>query len=337
MNSDLRLDDKIYVAGHRGMVGSALLRCLSAKGYQNLVTRTHAELDLTRQAAVEQFFAQERPDHVLVAAARVGGILANNTYRAEFIYSNLMIATNIIHAAYTQHVNKLLFLGSSCIYPKLAPQPIKEDALLTGALESTNEPYAVAKIAAIKMCASYNQQYGTNFLSVMPTNLYGPGDNYDTQNSHVLPALIRKIHQAKVDGAAAVTVWGSGTPRREFLYSEDLADACVFLMENFSATDVGEVVNIGTGEDITIAALARTVARIIGFDGSFVFDTGKPDGTPRKVLDVSKLAQLGWRASTVLEDGIRRTYHDYLARFDPTYSSVDLLSTTWRDASAEAR
>ena len=331
----MRIDDKIYVAGHRGMVGAALMGCLRAKGYQNILTRTHDQLDLTRQATVDDFFAQERPDYIFVAAAKVGGILANNTYRAEFIYSNMMIAANVIHAAYTQHAKKLLFLGSSCIYPKFAPQPIHEDALLTGTLEPTNEAYAVAKIAAIKMCASYNQQYGTNFLSVMPTNLYGPGDNYDAQNSHVLPALIRKIHQAKVEGAPAVTVWGSGSPRREFLYSEDLAQACVFLMENYSALDVGELVNIGTGEDITIADLAKTIASIVGYDGNFLFDTSKPDGTPRKVLDVSKLGRLGWRASMSLKDGIRRTYDDYLLRFHPASSQLGSVSNNRLDASAD--
>lgn len=322
MNREMRLDDKIYVAGHCGMVGSALVRCLSAKGYNNIVTRTHAELDLTRQSSVEKFIARERPDHVFVAAARVGGILANDTYRGEFIYNNMMIAINLIHASYEQRAKKLLFLGSSCIYPKFAPQPIAEGALLTGALERTNESYAVAKIAAIKMCAAYNQQHGTNFMSVMPANLYGPGDNYDAQSAHVFPTLIRKIHQAKVDGAPTATLWGSGTPRREFLYSEDLADACVFLMENYSANDVGEVVNVGTGEDITIVELARTMARVIGYDGRFDFDTSKPDGTPRKVLDVSRLRHFGWRASTSLEDGIRRAYNDYLGSLDSIHSTA---------------
>lgn len=296
---------KIYVAGHRGLVGSAILRKLRAEGYSNIVTRTHQELDLTNQQAVYQFFEVERPEYVFLAAAKVGGILANSTYPADFIRENLLIQTNVIDAAYRYGVKKLLFLGSSCIYPKFAPQPIKEEYLLTGALEPTNEPYAVAKIAGIKMCQAYNKQYGTNFISVMPTNLYGPGDNFDLETSHVLPALIRKFHEAKVTGAPYVVVWGSGTPRREFLHVDDLADACVFLMNNY---DSSEIINIGVGEDLTIAELAQLIKKIVGYKGEIVFDRTKPDGTPRKLLDVSKLFNLGWRPRIRLEDGIRSTY-----------------------------
>ncbi len=319
-------DAKIYVAGHRGLVGSALLRTLQAKGYTRLITRTHAELDLSDQAAVEAFFASERPDYVFLAAAKVGGILANNTYPAEFIRDNLAIQTNVIHAAWKHGVKRLLFLGSSCIYPKHCPQPMREEYLLTGPLEPTNRPYAIAKIAGIEMCWSYNRQYGTRFLAVMPTNLYGPGDNYHPENSHVIPALIRKFHTAKVNNHPRVTVWGTGTPRREFLYSDDLADACVFLMrlppEQFdallgsdeAATGVfmPPLINIGVGEDLTIRELAQLVRRVVGFEGDIEFDPSKPDGTPRKLLDVSRLSGLGWRASTPLESGLTAAYADYL-------------------------
>jgi GDP-L-fucose synthase len=313
MNKPMQSTARIYVAGHRGLVGSALMRRLQTGGYTNLVTRTHAELDLTRQQPVEEFFATEKPEFVFLAAAKVGGIHANNTYPADFIYQNLMIETNIIHAAYVNKVRKLLFLGSSCIYPKNAPQPMKEEYLLTGLLEPTNEPYALAKIAGIKMCAAYNRQYGTNFISVMPTNLYGPGDNYDLQNSHVLPALIRKMHEARERGDKEAVVWGTGTPRREFLYSDDMADACVFLMENSHARDIGEFVNIGVGKDVTIRELAELVAKTVGFKGRLVFDSTKPDGTPQKLLEVSRLTQLGWRAKTSLCDGIQSAYQDYSA------------------------
>ena len=314
MNNAMQPSAKIYVAGHRGLVGSALVRRLQAGGYTNLVTRTHAELDLTDQPAVATFFATEKPEYVFLAAAKVGGIHANNTYPADFIYQNLVIETNIIHAAYLNKVRKLLFLGSSCIYPKNAPQPMKEEYLLTGLLEPTNEPYALAKIAGIKMCAAYNRQYGTNFISVMPTNLYGPGDSYDLQNSHVLPALIRKMHEAKARGDTQAVVWGTGTPRREFLYSDDMADACVFLMEKSDATDIGEFVNIGVGVDVTIRELAELVAKTTGFKGRLVFDTTKPDGTPQKLLDVSRLNFLGWKPKTSLHDGLRKTHESYLHR-----------------------
>jgi GDP-L-fucose synthase len=304
--------DKIYVAGHRGLVGSAIVRNLQAKGYQNILTRTHAELDLIDQAAVRRFFETEKPDHVFLAAAKVGGILANNTYPADFIYQNLMIQSNIIHASYQNGVKKLLFLGSSCIYPKQAPQPMREEHLLTGPLEATNEPYAIAKIAGIKMCGAYNRQYGTDYLSVMPTNLYGPGDNYDLDTSHVMPALIRKMHEAKQRGDKTAKVWGSGTPKREFLYSDDMADACVYLMQHCAAKDVGEFVNIGVGEDVTIRELAKLVAKTVGFEGGLVFDTSKPDGTPQKLLDVSRLTGLGWRAKTGLNEGVIKAYQNYL-------------------------
>jgi GDP-L-fucose synthase len=308
MNSD----SKIYVAGHRGLVGSAIVRRLRADGRSNLLLRTHAELDLLDQRTVDEFFGRERPEYVFLAAAKVGGIHANNTYRADFIYQNLMIESNIIHASYRHGVKKLMFLGSSCIYPKHAPQPMKEEHLLTGLLEPTNEPYAIAKIAGIKMCDAYNRQYGTNFMSVMPTNLYGLGDNYDLQNSHVLPALIRKMHEAKQQNAREVVVWGSGTPKREFLYSEDMADACVFLMEKYNAADIGEFVNIGSGREITIRELAELVAGIVGFRGQLVFDASKPDGTPRKLLDVSRLYSLGWKPKTGFREGIAKAYADYL-------------------------
>jgi GDP-L-fucose synthase len=310
----MKPDSRIYIAGHRGLVGSALMRRLKAGGYANIVTRTHSELDLVDQAAVNTFFKSEKPEYVFLAAAKVGGIHANNTYRADFIYQNLMIESNIIHAAYLNGVKKLLFLGSSCIYPKLAPQPMKEEHLLTGLLEATNEPYAIAKIAGIKMCGAYNSQYGTNYISAMPTNLFGPGDNYDLQNSHVLPALIRKMHEAKTNGGKEVVVWGTGTPQREFLYSDDLADACVFLMESRNAKDIGEFVNIGSGREVTIRELAELVAEVVGFNGRLVFDSSKPDGTPRKLLDVSRLHSLGWQSVTSLHDGVKKAYADYLTR-----------------------
>ena len=308
----MKPDRKVYVAGHRGLVGSAIVRRMQAGGYSDIIRRTHAELDLTDQRAVNDFFEKEKPEYAFIAAAKVGGIYANNTYRADFIYQNLMIESNLIHASYRHGVKKLLFLGSSCIYPKLAPQPMKEDHLLTGLLEPTNEPYAIAKIAGIKMCGAYNRQYGTNFMSAMPTNLYGPGDNYDLKNSHVLPALIRRMHEAKVQGDKEVVVWGSGAPKREFLYSDDLADACVFLMERCSAADIGEFINIGVGREITIRELAELIAEIVGFRGKLVFDSSKPDGTPRKLLDVSRFQALGWQAKTSFREGITKAYADYL-------------------------
>ena len=304
----MHYSDKIYVAGHRGMVGSALIRRLKQEGYGNIIQRTSSALDLRNQAAVAQFFETEQPDYVFLAAARVGGIVANNTYRAEFIYDNLMIESNIIHQAYKAGVKKLLFLGSSCIYPKMAPQPLKEEYLLSGYLEATNEPYAIAKIAGIKLCESYRDQYGCNFISVMPTNLYGPNDNYDLHNSHVLPALIRKFHEAKENGSNEVVIWGSGAPRREFLHADDLADACVFLMKHYNERSP---VNIGTGEDISILQLAELVKNITGFEGRIVLDATKPDGTPRKLLDVRKLHALGWQHSISLEEGIRAVYDEY--------------------------
>jgi GDP-L-fucose synthase len=302
---------KIYVAGHRGMVGSAIARRLASAGYANVLTRTHAELDLTRQESVEQFFAHERPEYTFVAAARVGGIHANNTCRAEFIYQNLMIEANIVHAAWQAGVQRLLFLGSSCIYPRDCPQPINEEYLLTGPLEQTNEPYAIAKIAGIKLCENYNRQYGTRYVSVMPTNLYGPNDNYDLNSSHVLPALIRKAHEAKLRGTGELVVWGSGKPMREFLYVDDMADACVFLME--SGIKEG-LFNVGTGEDVTIFDLAHTVMDVVGFKGKIVFDSSKPDGTPRKLLNVDRMRGLGWQARTSLRDGIALSYADFLAK-----------------------
>ena len=305
--------EKIYVAGHRGLAGSAIVRRLQSGGYRNVVARTHAELDLADAAAVRSFFEKERPLHVFLAAAKVGGILANSTHPAEFIYENLAIQTNVIEASRRAGVKKLLFLGSSCIYPKHAPQPMKEEHLLTGALEPTNEPYAVAKIAGIKMCAAYNRQYGTDYLAVMPTNLYGPGDRYDLQNGHVAAALLRRMHEAKLAGAATVTIWGSGTPRREFLHCDDFADAAVFLMERHHAKDLGEFINVGTGSDVTIAELAREIAAVVGFRGALVYDRSKPDGTPRKLLDVSRLAKLGWTTRTPLREGLARTYEHYRA------------------------
>ena len=298
---------KIYIAGHRGMVGSSILRALKAEGYSDFLLKTSAELDLRNQQAVADFFAFEKPDYVFLAAAKVGGIVANNTYRADFIYENMMIQSNVIHQAYLNGVKKLLFLGSSCIYPKLAPQPLKEEYLLTGLLEPTNEPYAIAKIEGIKMCDAYREQYGCNFISVMPTNLYGPNDNYDLTNSHVLPALIRKLTTAKRDGKTSVTIWGTGAPKREFLHADDLASACLFLIETYNESGL---VNIGVGEDISIIDLARLVKKIIGFEGEILTDTTKPDGTPRKLMDVSKLADLGWRSSITLEEGIRKVYNE---------------------------
>ena len=316
---------RIYIAGHRGLVGSAIVRRLQAGGYTRLITRTHAELDLTDERATRAFFEAERPDHVFLAAARVGGIVANSRHPAEFIRDNLAIQTNVIHAAYLAGVQRLLFLGSSCIYPKLAPQPMKEQDLLTGPLEPTNRPYALAKIAGIEMCWSYNRQYGTRYLAAMPTNLYGPGDNYHPTHSHVIPALLRKFHEAKVRGDASVSVWGSGAPRREFLYSGDMADACVFLMnlpdarygallgsdETVSGRFEPPLVNIGVGADLTIAELAALVARVVGYRGGIVYDASKPDGTPRKLMDVSLLNAAGWKASTPLEAGLRVAYAEF--------------------------
>jgi len=311
----MHLDSRIYIAGHRGLVGSAIHRELLRRGHRNIVTRTHRELNLLEEVAVEGFFSSERPDYVFLAAAKVGGILANNTYPADFIRDNLVMQTNAIEASRNAEVKRLLFLGSSCIYPKLCPQPIKEEYLLTGPLEPTNRPYALAKIAGIEMCWSYNRQYGTRYLAAMPTNLYGPGDNFDLASSHVLPALIRKAAEAKAGGAQELVVWGTGTPRRELLYSDDLAEACCFLMDldeerfgSLLSEDAPPLINIGTGEDVTIRELAETVARVLEFDGSLVFDTTKPDGTPRKLMDVTRLHQLGWQHKVGLEEGIRRTW-----------------------------
>jgi GDP-L-fucose synthase len=298
----------IFVAGHRGMVGSAILRRLQRDGYTNLLLRTSSELDLRNQAAVRAFFEKETPEYVFLAAAKVGGILANNTYRAEFLQDNLLIQSNVIHEAHRNGCKKLLFLGSSCIYPKLAPQPLKEEYLLTGLLEPTNEPYAIAKIAGIKMCEAYRDQYGSNFIAAMPTNLYGPNDNFDLQSSHVLPALIRKFHEAKMQGRDTVEIWGTGTPLREFLHVDDLADACLFLMHTYNGRTF---VNVGFGEDLSIQALARMIKDIVGFHGALVFDTSKPDGTPRKLMDVTRLKDLGWKASISLESGIRDVYENH--------------------------
>lgn len=306
---------KVYIAGHRGMVGSALTRKMEAEGFSNFVTRRSKELDLRNQTAVNEFFQAEKPNYVILAAAKVGGILANNTYRAEFIYDNLMMEANVINAAHKSGVEKLLFLGSSCIYPKMAPQPLKEDYLLTGLLEPTNEPYAIAKIAGIKMCDAYRAQYGCNFISVMPTNLYGPNDNYDLKNSHVLPALLRKFHEAKENNAPAVTMWGTGSPKREFLHVDDLADACYYLMENYNEEGL---VNIGTGEDIAILDLAKMIKKIVGYEGEIQHDLSKPDGTPRKLMNVDKLKSLGWEAQIPLEEGIKAVYKDVKQIFTPT-------------------
>ncbi len=313
---------KIYIAGHRGLVGSALIKALIKQGYSNLVTRTHAELDLTDQAAVKDFFASEKPKYVLLAAAKVGGIHANNTYPAEFIHENLAIQTNVIHQSYVNGVKRLLFLGSSCIYPRDCPQPIKEEYLLTGPLEATNRPYALAKIAGIEMCWSYNRQYGTQYLAVMPTNLYGPGDNYHSENSHVIPALIRRFHEAKINGSANVTIWGSGTPHREFLYSEDMANACIFLMKlphiqfhNLLSTDrhqdVAPLINIGVGEDMSINELVTHIKSIVGYEGEIIYDRTQPDGTMRKLMDISRLHSLGWQAHTPFTEGLVNTYQDF--------------------------
>ena len=302
-------DSKIYIAGHRGMVGSAIHRKLQEKGFTNFVLKTSKELDLRNQQAVSDFFQNEKPEYVFLAAAKVGGIIANNTYRADFLYENLAIQNNVIHGAYETDVKKLMFLGSSCIYPKLAPQPLKEEYLLSGFLEETNEPYAIAKIAGIKLCEAYRMQYGCDFISVMPTNLYGPNDNYDLQNSHVLPAMIRKFHEAKAIENETVTLWGTGSPMREFLHADDLAEACAYLMENYSEP---ELINVGTGTDVTIKELAETVCKIVGFEGKLVWDTTKPDGTPRKLMDVSKINKLGWQAKTSLAEGIKLAYADFL-------------------------
>lgn len=304
----MNISDKIYVAGHRGMVGSAIVRALKAKGFENFVLRTSKELDLRNQAEVNAFFETEKPQYVFLAAAKVGGIQANNIYRAEFLYDNLVIESNVIHAAHVNKVEKLLFLGSSCIYPKMAEQPLREESLLTGLLESTNEPYAIAKIAGIKLCEAYRDQYGDNFISAMPTNLYGPNDNYDLNNSHVLPALIRKFHEAKAEGTPKVEIWGSGKPMREFLHVDDLATACVFLMETYNDK---MFVNIGTGVDVTIAELADTIMHTVGFKGSLTYDSSKPDGTPRKLMDVSKINNLGWKHSIDLKQGIESVYKSY--------------------------
>jgi len=307
-------ESAVYVAGHRGLVGSAIVRRLREKGYRRLILRTRGELDLRDQAAVRAFFERERPEFVFLAAAKVGGIYANATYPAEFIYDNLAIQTNVIEAAYRFGVRKLMFLGSSCIYPKFAPQPMREEHLLTGALEPTNEPYAIAKIAGLKMCEAYNRQYGTDFLAVMPTNLYGIGDNFDLRTSHVIPALIRKFHEAKRDGAASVEIWGTGDTRREFLFADDLADACIFLMENYSANQIGGFVNVGTGTEITIRGLANMIQRIVGFTGEIQYDPQKPEGMTRKLLDISRLTALGWKPSVSLEEGLRRTYEWFVRK-----------------------
>jgi GDP-L-fucose synthase len=318
MSETITLDSKIYVAGHRGMVGSAIARRLEPGGYRYVVTRTRDELALLDQAAVREFVRAERPEYIFIAAAKVGGIHANNVYRADFIYQNLTIETNLIQAAHEAGVGRLLFLGSSCIYPRDCPQPIKEEYLLTGPLEQTNEPYAIAKIAGIKLCESYNRQFRTRYICAMPTNLYGVGDNYHPENSHVLPALIRRMHEAKVGGSKSVTVWGSGTPRREFLHSDELADACVFMMERndrlVNGNDRVPLYNVGCGEDVTIRELAETVRDVVGFEGELLFDSSKPDGTPRKLLDVSRLGDMGWRARVPLSEGIAIAYHDFLKR-----------------------
>lgn len=301
-------ESKIFVAGHRGMVGSAIVRKLTREGFTNVIVRTHRELDLKNQTAVADFFESEKPEYVVLAAARVGGIHANNVYRAEFIYDNLIIEANVIHQSYLSKVTKLLFLGSSCIYPKMAPQPLKEEYLLSGPLEYTNEPYAVAKIAGIKLCEAYRSQYGCDFISAMPTNLYGPNDNYDLENAHVLPSLLRKFHEAKLDGKPSVEIWGSGTPMREFLHVDDLADACFFLLNNYSSSGT---VNIGTGKDISIRDLALMIKKITGYEGELTFNTSKPDGTPKKLLDVSRLREIGFSYKIELEDGITRVYEEY--------------------------
>jgi GDP-L-fucose synthase len=305
----MNLDSRIFVAGHNGMVGAAIVRKLEKLGYTNIITMSRNKLNLLDQSEVDNFFRKIGPEYVFLAAAKVGGIKANRDMKADFIYENIMIQTNIIKSSYSYDVKKLIFLGSSCIYPKYCKQPIKEEYLMTGELESTNDAYAIAKIAGIKMCQSYNEQYGTNFISVMPTNLYGPNDNYDLNNSHVLPAMIRKFHEAKVEGKDSVEIWGTGTPKREFLYVEDLADACLFLMNNYSGS---EIVNIGTGQDVTIADLAVGISKVVGYEGGIHFNTSMPDGTPRKLLDVSRLEKIGWKYSTSLKEGIEKTYKDYV-------------------------
>ncbi|MEZ2333982.1 GDP-L-fucose synthase family protein [Mucilaginibacter sp. RCC_168] len=305
-------NSRIYIAGHKGMVGSAIYRKLHKEGFDNIITRNSSELDLRDQRTVTEFFDTEKPDYVFLAAAKVGGIIANNTYRADFLYENLQIQNNVIHSSYVNEVKKLMFLGSSCIYPKLAPQPLKEDYLLTGLLEQTNEPYAIAKIAGIKMCDAYRDQYGCNFISVMPTNLYGYNDNYHPQNSHVLPALIRRFHEAKVQGSSDVTIWGTGSPMREFLFADDLAEACYYLMQNY---DEAGLVNIGTGKDLSIKDLAILIKKIIGYEGEIKFDASKPDGTPRKLMDVSKLHSKGWKHTVELEEGIKLAYQDFLSKY----------------------
>lgn len=305
------LTDKIYISGHKGLVGSAIVRALEEKGFTNLVYRTSKELDLRNQSAVNDFFETEKPQFVFLAAGKVGGIVANNTYRADFLYDNLLIVANIVHAAFANNVTKLLFLGSSCIYPKMAPQPIKEEYLLTGALEYTNEPYAIAKIAGIKLCENFREQYGANYISVMPTNLYGINDNYHPENSHVLPALIRRFHEAKISGLKEVVIWGSGNPRREFLYSDDLADACLFLMDEYNEKGI---INIGCGEDISIKELAEIVKEVTAYNGNLIFDTSRPDGTPRKLLDVSKIHKLGWHHKIALKQGLKTAYQDFLTK-----------------------
>jgi GDP-L-fucose synthase len=315
----MEIGDPIYIAGHKGLVGSAVARRLKDRGFGNLILRDHGELDLTRQADVEEFFRTERPEYVVLAAGKVGGILANSSYPGDFIYQNLAIALNVIHAAHKSGVRKLINLGSSCIYPKLAPQPLKEEYLLTGPLESSNEAYAVAKIAGVKLCAHLNHQYKTNFLSVMPTNLYGINDNYDPSSSHVFPALIRKIHEAK-EKHEGVTLWGDGSPYREFLFADDLADALILLLQKYDAADVGEIINVGTGKDITIKDLAQLIAEVIGYKGGFTWDVSKPNGTPRKLLDVSKITALGWTAKTGLREGIERAYRDYLKNRSSAYA-----------------
>lgn len=312
----MRKDAKIYVAGHRGLVGSAIVRALEEKGYHNLIYRTSSELDLRQQSAVQHFFAEEKPDYVFLAAAKVGGILANSTYPAQFLYDNLMIQANVIEAAYRNKIDKLLFLGSTCIYPKLAPQPLQETYLLTGPLEETNEAYAIAKISGIKLCGSYNREYGTNYLSLMPTNLYGPNDNFDLGTSHVMPALMRKIHEAKMMRQSTVTVWGSGNPLREFLHVDDMAQACIFVTEHVKAEKAGEFINIGTGVEITIRDLALLLCEVIGFEGKLIFDPSKPDGTPRKLTDVSKIHHLGWKHRIELREGIQDTYQWYLKQME---------------------
>jgi len=319
--SSMQKTDKIYIAGHRGMVGSAIVRKLQQEGFTNFVFRSSSELDLRNQQPVNDFFAAEKPAYVFLAAAKVGGIIANNTYRAEFLYDNLLIESNIIHASYLNKVQKLMFLGSSCIYPKLAPQPLKEEYLLTGLLEHTNEPYAIAKIAGIKLCDAYRDQYGCNYISVMPTNLYGPNDNYNLTTSHVLPALIRKFHEAKLNNEPSVTVWGSGTPLREFLHADDLADACYFLMQQYNEPGF---VNIGVGEDISIRDLALLVKKITGYNGEIQQDASKPDGTPRKLMDVSKLTALGWKARIPLEQGIQQAYADFVQSHYPVNTGATI-------------